>query len=252
MKRDRRFFRFLHDALQRKFLGGAVTIMLVLTCTALQAESVPSSVRSASIVAKVQPDLRREMRSMGTHYGAPIFIRIFKEEGELELWVRVSEVFEHYKTYYVCDSSGKQGPKEHSGDGKSPEGFYSVTPDQMNPKSSFHLAFDIGYPNSYDLAHGRTGNKVMVHGGCYSEGCFAMTDKKIEEIYAMVDGAFRNGQTQVQVHIFPFRMTRENMARAQDSKWFLFWWNLKKGYDFFEKEKRLPHVSLRENRYAFE
>lgn len=196
--------------------------------------------------------MMEDLRSKGSRYGAPVFIRIFKEEGELELWVEGREGYRRYKIYYICDCSEEPGPKEHAGDARSPEGFYSVTPGAMNPYSRFHLSFDVGYPNAYDLSLGRTGANVMVHGSCYSKGCFAMTNQKMDEIYALVYGAFKGGQSRVPVHIFPFRMTQENLARFQNSKWRPFWSNLKEGYDLFEKERRPPRVFFREGRYVFE
>ncbi len=53
---------------------------------------------------------------------------------------------------------------------------------------------------------------LMVHGNCVSDGCYAMTDEKIEEIYALVEGALQKGQKYIQVHAYPFRMTEEMMA----------------------------------------
>lgn len=229
----------------------SLTILLSLAGRKAGSQNIPANLRSINIVAKVQPRLMEALRSIGARYGASVFIRIFKKEGELEVWVEGDGGFRLFKIYYICDYSEELGPKEHSGDTKSPEGFYSVTPGSMNPYSLFHLSFDIGYPSAYDLALGRTGDNVMVHGSCYSKGCFAMTDDKIEEIYALLYGAFRHGQARVPVHIFPFRMTRRNMARYRESKWYPFWSNLKEGYDIFEKEKRPPEVSLRDGRYAF-
>jgi murein L,D-transpeptidase YafK len=122
----------------------------------------------------------------------------------------------------------------------------------MNPNSRFHLSFNLGYPNAYDQAYKRTGSALMVHGGRVSIGCFAMTDKKIEEIYALADGALRNGQRFFRVHCFPFRMTDENMKQHRSSEWISFWKNLKSGYDFFENTKLPPDVKVQNGMYVFE
>ena len=121
----------------------------------------------------------------------------------------------------------------------------------MNPNSRFHLSFNLGYPNAYDRAHGRTGSALMVHGANVSIGCFAMTDPKIEEIYALCDAALRNGQAFFRVHSFPFRMTQPNMDKHRDSRWFDFWNNLKTGYDWFEKNGNPPDDSVKDKRYVF-
>ena len=136
---------------------------------------------------------------------------------------------------------------------QAPEGFYSVTKSQLNPASSYHLAFNIGYPNEYDRAHQRTGSLIMVHGSNVSIGCFAMTDPVIEEIYLVVEAALNHGQERVPVHVFPFRMTEERMANArmQNDVWLGFWETLKEGHDLFEAKKLPPEVSVRDGRYAF-
>lgn len=183
--------------------------------------------------------------------GAPVFIRIFKEERELELWLKDGEIFRLYETYPVAGMSGDLGPKLAEGDRQAPEGFYYVTPGQMNPDSAYHLAFNIGFPNSFDRSHGRTGSFIMVHGSNVSVGCFAMTDEKIEEIYTLCDAAHQAGQPFFRVHIFPFRMTAERMSEAEGHEWFSFWKNLQTGYDRFEAERVPPNVEVRNSTYIF-
>ncbi|MEZ5815939.1 MAG: murein L,D-transpeptidase family protein [Hyphomicrobiaceae bacterium] len=174
---------------------------------------------------------------------APIFVRIFKEESELEVWKRRDDGhFYHFKTYPICTWSGELGPKQAQGDRQAPEGFYTIQKGQMNPNSMFHLAFNLGYPNAYDKAHGRTGSALMVHGKCKSAGCYAMTDALIEEIYALARESFDGGNASFDVHAYPFRMTDANMARHRTSKWFAFWKTMKEGYDYFEQTRQTPPV----------
>jgi murein L,D-transpeptidase YafK len=181
---------------------------------------------------------------------APLFVRIFKEESELEVWkLRDDGFFHHFKTYPICTWSGDLGPKLAKGDKQAPEGFYTISKPQMNPNSSFHLAFNLGYPNVYDRAHGRTGSALMVHGKCSSAGCYAMTDALIEEIYALARETFDAGHPSFQVHAYPFRMTDANMARHKDSKWFEFWRTLKEGYDHFETTRQPPPILVCGRRY---
>lgn len=181
---------------------------------------------------------------------APIFVRIFKEESELEIWkARMDGRYYHFKTYPICNWSGELGPKLKEGDKQAPEGFYTVSQEQMNPNSKFHLAFNLGFPNAYDRAHGRTGTALMVHGKCSSAGCYAMTDALAEEIYAIAREAFLGGQTTFQVHALPFRMTDQKLARFKGHKWYRFWRRLKVGYDYFELNRVPPPVSVCEHRY---
>jgi murein L,D-transpeptidase YafK len=196
--------------------------------------------------------------------GAAVYVRIFKKEGELELWRKQGDHYALYRTYAICKWSGHLGPKLKSGDYQSPEGFYSVSARQLNPNSHYHRAFDIGFPNAYDKQNGRTGGALMVHGACKSVGCFAMTDKVIDEIYGMVEAALRGGQHEVPVHIFPFRMTDTAFAKEtqgdwtnlwsappEHQQWSGFWRNLKEGYDLFEQTGEPPTAYACGSHYAF-
>ena len=122
----------------------------------------------------------------------------------------------------------------------------------MNPHSSYHLSFNLGYPNAYDRAHGRTGDFLMVHGKCVSIGCYAMTDQGIEEIYTLMNAAFEGGQPFVRVHIFPFVMSDENLAAHDTDNNIDFWKNLKQGWDAFEQYQRPPNVEVVSKAYSFD
>ena len=186
----------------------------------------------------------------GMDQSAPMFIRIFKEESELEVWkARDDGRFYHFKTYPICNWSGAVGPKTEYGDHQAPEGFYRVNATQMNPNSQYYLAFNLGYPNAYDRALQRTGDALMVHGKCKSVGCYAMTDALIEEIYGLARESLKGGQQSIDVHAFPFHMTPENMARYKDNPNYAFWRTLKQGYDFFETYRFPPTVAVCERRY---
>mgnify|MGYP002277175458 CR=1 FL=1 len=192
------------------------------------------------------------LAAKGLKDGAPMYVRVFKQESALEVWLgRPDGTYTLFKTYEVCRWSGKLGPKLVEGDKQAPEGFYIVTPAQMNPNSNYYLSFNIGYPNAYDKAHGRTGMHLMVHGGCSSAGCYAMTDDSVAEIFALARDAFVAGQQEFPVHAFPFRMTSANMAAHAGSQWYDFWQNLKQGYDYFQTYRRPPVVGVENMRYVF-
>ena len=147
--------------------------------------------------------------------------------------------------------SGTLGPKLAEGDCQAPEGFYFVANRHLNPRSTYHLSFNLGFPNAYDLAHGRTGSHLMVHGSDMSIGCFAMTDPGIEEIYTLCAAALAKGQPFFRVHIFPFRMNEERMTKAAGDPWEEFWKNLKEGHDLFERNHVPPEVNVQDKRYVF-
>jgi murein L,D-transpeptidase YafK len=200
------------------------------------------------------PDLSQldaRLAERGLAAGAPIFMRIFKREFELELFMQKDGRFEHFATYPICKWSGRLGPKLKTGDRQAPEGFYSVDRTALNPNSRWHRSFNLGFPNAYDRAHGRTGSFLMVHGGCGSIGCYAMTNPVIDEIWLLINRAFDGGQKRFQVQVFPFRMTGSNLARYTSDPWHAYWTNLKTGYDLFEAERVPPLVGVCDKSYAF-
>jgi murein L,D-transpeptidase YafK len=212
---------------------------------------IPLSIESITASYRAGPALEKRLKKINCHLGSPIFIRILKKEAELELWIKKGAQYTLFKTYSICDYSGEIGPKLKEGDKQSPEGFYKVTPEMMNPWSNYHLAFNIGFPNEYDRGYERTGSNIMVHGRCSSVGCFAMTDFRMDEIYTLADAALRNGQKEFSVHIFPFRLSKRNMQAHAANSWYSFWLNLKEGYDLFESDRIPPLVEVYNNRYYF-
>lgn len=180
-----------------------------------------------------------------------MYIRVFKEESELELWKqREDGRFYLFKIYPICNWSGALGPKLRQGDMQAPEGFYRVPQHQMNPNSQYHLAFNLGFPNAYDRANNRTGDFLMIHGKCKSAGCYAMTDALIEEIYALARESFIGGQEMIHVDAFPFRMTQANLDRHKSNPHYSFWLTMKDGYDFFEQARQPASVVVCERRYV--
>ncbi|MBX9909662.1 MAG: murein L,D-transpeptidase [Beijerinckiaceae bacterium] len=192
------------------------------------------------------------MSEKGMSKDQPILIRSYKKESELEVWKRkATGEYALLKTYPMCRWSGQLGPKIREGDRMAPEGFYAISPAQMNPNSSFYVSFNMGYPNAYDRSYGRTGAHLMVHGACSSAGCYSMTDDQMGEIYALVREAHNGGQKTVQMQALPFRMTPENLAKHRMDPNIAFWKNLKEGADYFDIARDEPQVSVAGGRYVF-
>jgi len=193
-----------------------------------------------------------QMSAKGMSQADPILVRLYKMESELEVWKRDrSGQYALLKTYPMCRWSGQLGPKTREGDRQAPEGFYTVTPDLMNPRSQFHLSYNLGYPNALEKAQGYTGSALMVHGACTSAGCYAMTDDGVTEIYGLAREAFAGGQRGFQVQAFPFRMTPENLARHRGNPNIAFWRNLKEGSDHFEATRQPSTLATCGGRYVF-
>jgi murein L,D-transpeptidase YafK len=200
-----------------------------------------------------EDDIKKLFREKGIDYSfSQIFLRAFKQEKELEVWIRPkgAATFKLLKTYPICASSGRLGPKRKEGDGQVPEGFYKIN--HFNPESSYYLSLGVSYPNASDkILSDKTypGGSIYIHGNCVTIGCLPMTDAGIKEIYWLCVKAKTAGQSDIQVHIFPGRFTETNKTRwketyASDSKLLSFWNNLEKGYTYFEKKKFLPVISV--------
>ncbi len=194
--------------------------------------------------------VEERLKEKGLRRGSPVFLRIFKGDLEAELWMKSGGHYELFATYSICAWSGQLGPKVREGDLQTPEGFYSIGKDQLNPNSHYHRAFNLGYPNALDRAYSRTGANLMVHGGCASVGCIAMTDAAIDEFWLLVTAALNSGQERVPVHVFPFRMTDERLAAFAWHPWADFWRDMKPAYDLFEESHVPPQVSVCDKRYS--
>jgi murein L,D-transpeptidase YafK len=222
--------------------------------TAPRAPAAQPSTAASHIPKHLKPiaaDTAARITLAGVTQRAPLHIRVFKEESELEVWKRLSDGnYAHIKTYPICNFSGGLGPKQRYADYQSPEGFYTIEPRHMRPNSSYHLAFDVGYPNALDRSLGRSGNLIMVHGVCKSVGCFAMTNTLMEDIYALAREAFVGGQAGIPVHSFPFRMTPAAMAQHAAHPHAASWQPLQQAYWSFEATRRLPNVAMCEKRYV--
>ena len=231
---------------------GKLCVFVVVAAHLGGCATAPYVPKTAVRTGTVRTATLKQMKSLDMERSAPILIRIYKEESTLEIWKRDrGGKFALLSSYPICKFSGNLGPKLMQGDHQAPEGFYDITPEQMNPNSSEYLAFNTGFPNAYDRSLGRTGSFLMVHGGCQSVGCYAMTDSAMAEIYGLTDEAFKGGQQKVQLEAFPFRMTAQNLARHDGDPNMPFWQMLKAGSDAFSATEQPPRVAVCDRRYVF-
>ena len=173
-----------------------------------------------------------------------LFLRAFKQEQKLEAWVKAKDgdKFQIFKSYDFCKSSGKLGPKRIEGDLQIPEGVYHIN--RFNPKSRFHLSLGLNYPNASDLILSdkeKPGSDIFLHGGCVTVGCISITDEKIRELYLLASFAKEGNQTEIPVHIFPFKMSKSNLEKfGNQNPNNHFWKSLQVVYHFFEDNRYLP------------
>ncbi len=242
--------------INRTLVRALVTLVALAATGALMAgcnSDEISLAANAKANQPVPPKLLAAMTEKDMDLQSPILIRLFKQEAELEVWKQNrSGKFELLKTYPICRWSGDLGPKVREGDRQAPEGFYAISPAQMNPQSAYYLSFNTGYPNAYDAALGHTGSQLMVHGDCSSRGCYAMTDEQIAEIYALGRESFFGGQKSFQFQAYPFRMTPVNLAKHRNNPNMAFWKMIKEGSDHFEVSHQEPKVDFCEKKYVFD
>ncbi len=211
---------------------------------------VPTSKRSIAAYAQNEAALKQQFADKKLKWGSAVFIRIYKQSNELQVWVKQNNQFVLFKTYAICYYSGTLGTKTKTGDGQAPEGIYKVFPQQMNPYSSYHLSFNIGYPNAFDKANGYTGSHIMVHGSCVSIGCFAMTNPIIEEIWTLMEAAFIQKQSYVNVFIFPFKLTQVAIDNNASNASVGLWKQLLPIDKAFDQTYKIPNVTVIGKKYV--
>ena len=231
----------------------SVALSAAVLLAGCNSDEIGSLATNAKANQPVPPKLIAAMVEKNMDLQSPILVRLFKQEAELEVWKQDrTGRFALLKTYPICRWSGDLGPKVREGDRQAPEGFYAISPAQMNPTSAYYLSFNTGYPNAYDRSLGHTGSELMVHGDCSSRGCYAMTDEQIAEIYSLGREAFFGGQKSFQFQAYPFHMTALNMARHRNSPHMAFWKMIKEGNDHFEVTRQEPKVDFCEKKYVFD
>ncbi len=240
-----------------KLLLLALTILISINFTYAQLSFVDlqkSFPRVAAAMRGKEDTLKRQFATAGLQWPVKqMYIRSFKYDSQLEVWVRSSssDAFKLFKTYRVCALAGSMGPKRMEGDYQVPEGFYYIN--EFNPRSSYHLSLGINYPNASDRVLSdsvKPGGEIYIHGSCLTVGCIPIQDSQIEELYTMAAYAKAAGQDFIPVHIFPIRYSNkksfEYFARTskddQDLQRFAI--KIKEVYDFFEEKKKLPLISI--------
>lgn len=216
--------------------------------------------RVKSAYTEKEASVKDLLKTQNIGAGYELFVRAFKKERELEVWVKQkgSAGYTLLTTYPFCTSSGTLGPKRKEGDLQIPEGVYSIN--HFNPFSTFHLSLGINYPNASDRILGdktHPGGAIYIHGNCVSIGCIPITDEKIKELYILAVESKENGQGNIPVHIFPARLNAgvvdllvgETTADVETAR---FWNNLKGVYEDFELTKKIRAVLVnRAGEYHF-
>ena len=202
--------------------------------------------------ARLENRLQERLAQKQMNYGARLHLVAYKESKEMEIWLEGDDgAFQLFDILPICTYSGTLGPKLAEGDGQTPEGYYTLFPEDLHPDSNYHLALDIGFPNFYDKSRDRTGSLIRIHGGCESIGCYAMTDPGIEVIYLLAEESFRQGAGTLSFAAYPFRFSEERMAEESENEWVGFWRNLAESDRYFHEHHRPPAAFVFAYRYFF-
>ncbi len=239
-----------------KFLAAIAIMFVCINATAQKSfiDYQDNFPRVADAMNRKADTLKKQFIAAGLQWPAyQIYIRSFKYDSQLEVWVRNNndEPFKLFKTYSVCALAGTMGPKRMEGDYQVPEGFYYIN--EFKPNSLYHMSLGLNYPNAADkiVSHGTDpGGDIYIHGSCVTVGCIPIQDYQIEEVYILAMSAKSNGQDFIPVHIFPVRFNNvKSMAyfdktTKDEPDVQQFETKLKEVYDYFEKEKKLPVISI--------
>jgi murein L,D-transpeptidase YafK len=220
--------------------------LLVLVCGTISAQSFKEQQLKFSRVKKAYEakwaGLQTELKAKQIDpNNFEVFVRAFKSEGELEIWVKnkIEKTYTLLKKIPICASSGVLGPKRREGDGQVPEGIYDIS--VFNPNSNYFLALKVSYPNASDkiLAKGPTGGDIMIHGNCVTIGCIPLQDEPVKDLYILCVEA-KNRKLPIRVEIYPCHLNAANLAvltQKFTQENVSFWNNIKTAYAFFEEHK---------------
>lgn len=214
-----------------------------------------------------------------------ILFRSFKAEREFEIWGGDDPgTLSLIQTLPICSFDDQPGPKLITGDGKTPEGFYTcdisygsrywwmwirLTSDNIdetgitNTGSSFKLCTN--YPNAGDqvrtrfFAKGKSpGAEICIHGNCVSAGCISFKNRVFLPVYYFAYHHDSKKFGPIQVHTFPFRFSEKNKEKyastyaLMDAKSLItFWNNLEEGYNLFEKNHKPLKYHFNKDKYVF-
>jgi murein L,D-transpeptidase YafK len=241
-------------------------IVLAATATATAAAAGPSraqappvplqppvTARTRAIELRVRPRLQAGLAQQGVRLGAPLYFRVVKQTGQLEVWARGQRrgAYVRVRAYDLCGlEKGLLGPRRRRVPAAAPEGFYQIYPAGMSADSANYLKLTLDYPNARDVAAGWDAPPAGFAGGCAGTVGLGATDPTMEELWAMAAASFRAGQSAIPVHVFPFAMTARAMRAAAASPWIGHWAQLEPAWRLFEAEKKPPATAVRRGRYV--
>jgi murein L,D-transpeptidase YafK len=237
------------------FAGGA--FLTAASPAPAQAQSargalaIPVSAAGRDAIGRSAGRLGFALEDAGLRLGARVHLRVIKDQGRLEAFVRRRDgAYRLFRAYKLCGPRpAGEGPRK-SARGGMPEGFYAIGRDDLRPQGPLYLGLSIGWPNRYDLSRRWIGGQALIQGSCAGGGHLSLTDPDAAELYTLVHAALRAGQPQVSVHAFPFAMTSFAMLQRRSSPHIGFWRTLRPAWTAFERTKTPPQVRFLQRRFV--
>lgn len=216
--------------------------VIILLCIALNC-TLSVAVDAASLPRASEIRAQERLKAIGFKEPLRIYLRLFKQEKTLEVWLQSGGTYKLYKSFEICKYSGKLGPKIAEGDKQAPEGFYHVpAKDVLWNSRKWPRALNLAFPNIYDGLQKRTGSYLLIHGGCSSVGCYALKNGPMSLLYDLVALSLKQGQGVIPIHIFPFRLTFEKLAIHKNHKFFNLWKKMQPVFLSFNEKRTLPSI----------
>lgn len=212
---------------------------------------IPVSKTGQSAIGRTRGRLQIAFDDLDLRFGAPIYLRLIKDQKRLEVWVqKQGREFVRLRGYRICGTLAEVGPRQAGASAWQPEGFYALGPNSLRPGGVAYLGINTGWPNAVDQAQGWRSGTSLLQAGCAAHPHFGLTDQDLEEVYTLVHGALAGGQVSVPLHIFPFAMGPLAMLTHRRGPNAAFWRNLEPAWQAFERTKTPPQVRVSGRRYV--
>lgn len=211
---------------------------------------IPTTKVGQDAIGRTRGRLQFGFDDVGLRFGAPIYLRLIKDQKRLEVWVQKrGRDYVRLRAYRVCGTSAPSGSRTGGTGPWQPEGFYTLGALSLRPRNVAYLGIDTGWPNAIDRVQGARAGVSLLQAGCAAQPHFGLTDQDLEEVYTLVHGALAGGQASVPLHIFPFAMGGLNMMTRATGSNAAFWRSLEPAWSQFERTKTPPQVRISGRRY---
>jgi hypothetical protein len=169
-------------------------------------QTISLSAAARASIARSNTRLGFALDDSGIDWAAPVFLRLIKNTGRLEVWMVRNNRFVLFRRFKVCgDSDVSPGPRLSAAPNRVPEGIYRINANSLSVRTGRYLGVGIGWPTAVDRSFGARlpDGAVLLDGRCAGNGSIGLTDQDMEEVYTLLWAALQAGQSVIQFHIYP-------------------------------------------------